>query len=115
MYSIYGREKGDRTVVQVDENSNGNQIKLASGETLGIGLSENRTTGYKWFLKSNGKVFTLVDDSFEPGQTPGEPGTHHWKFRAEQAGSASIELYYRRTWGEEKTPARTFKLTIRVS
>jgi predicted secreted protein len=106
---------GDRTVVQVDENSDGNQIKLASGETLDIGLSENRTTGYKWFLKSNGKVCTLVDDSFEPGQAPGAPGTHRWKFQAEQAGSGSIQLSYCRTWGEEKTPARTFKLTIRVS
>jgi predicted secreted protein len=115
MYSIYGRAIGDRTVVQVDENSNGDQIKLASGETLEIGLSENRTTGYKWFLKSSGKVCTLVDDGFEPGRAPGEPGTHRWKFRAEQAGSGSIQLSYHRTWGKEKTPASTFKLTVLVS
>src|ERR1700682_3173043 len=99
-------------MLQVDEKKNGNQIKLTTGETLEVCLSENRTTGHKWSLESSGDVCTLVNDTFEPAPAPGEPGTHRWKFRAEQAGSGSIQLSYSRTWGEKKTPARTFKLTI---
>ena len=106
---------GDRKVLQVDENSNGDQISLATGEMLEVCLSENRTTGYKWSLESGGDVCAVVNDKFQPGQAAGDPGNHCWRFRAERAGSASIELSYRRTWGEEKTPARTFKLTVRVS
>jgi len=102
-------------VVQVDENSNGDQIKVATGETLELCLSENRTTGYKWTLESSGDVCALVNDKFQPGQATGKPGNHCWRFRAERAGSSSIELSYRRAWGEEKIPARIFKLTLQVS
>ena len=102
-------------MVQVDEKSNGDHIKLATGETLEVCLSENRTTGYKWTLESNGEVCALVRDNVQPGHAAGEPGNHRWEFHAEQAGSGSIELSYRRAWGEEKTAARVFKLTVRVS
>ncbi len=102
-------------MAQVDEKSNGDQIKLATGETLEVCLSENRTTGYKWALESSGDVCSLVNDNFQPGHAAGEPGLHCWQFRAERAGGSSIELSYSRTWGEEKTPARTFKLTVQVS
>jgi inhibitor of cysteine peptidase len=102
-------------MVQADENSNGNQVDLPAGETLEVCLSENRTTGYKWTLESSGDVCALLNDTFQPSQGTGEPGNHCWRFRAERVGSGSIELSYRRAWGEDKAPARTFKLTVQVS
>jgi len=102
-------------MVQIGEESNGSRIDLPNGETLELCLSENRTTGYKWVLESSSDVCVLLNDSFQPGHAPGEPGKHCWQFRAERAGSGAIELSYRRTWSAEKAAARAFKLTIEVS
>lgn len=102
-------------MVQVDEKSNGTQITLATGETLEICLPENRTTGHKWFLESNSDVCASTTDNFQPGKATGEAGTHCWQFRAERAGSCNIELAYRRSWGKDETPARSFKLALQIS
>lgn len=101
---------------QVDESSDGKQIDVASGDTLEVRLQENRTTGHKWILESEGgAVCSQVSDAFEPGDAVGQPGTHVWVFRAEKQGSADITLAYRRPWEEKQTPVRTFTLHVRVS
>ena len=102
-------------MLQLDERSNGSEIKLASSDILEICLSENRTTGYRWLLESSGEVCVLLSDSFKPGHATGEPGEHCWKFRAERAGSGAIELSYRRTWSGEKAAAGAFTITLEVS
>ena len=101
-------------MIQINEQSNGTRIDLSKGHTLELCLSENRTTGYKWVLESSSDVCVLLNDSFQPGHASGEAGKHCWQFRAERAGSGAIELYYRRTWSEEKA-ARAFKITLEVS
>ena len=103
-------------MLQVDESSNGKQIDLPVGETLEVSLSENKTTGFQWvFEKSAKELLSLVKEEVEPGEKIGEPGIHRWLFRAEQAGSERIQLFYRRPWEEKEKPQRTFVLNIRVS
>ena len=102
-------------MLQLDEQSNGSEIKLATSETVEICLSENRTAGYTWVLESKSDVYVLLSDNFQAGHAIGEPGKHCWQFHAERAGSGAIELSYRRTWNEEKAAARAFKLTLEVS
>jgi predicted secreted protein len=103
-------------VKQITEDSNGTEIDLAAGETLEVRLQENRSTGFKWVLESAGeKVCALVGDAFEKGSAIGQPGTHRWEFRSEQAGSGTITLSYQRPWEEKQSPDRTFTLRVRVS
>jgi inhibitor of cysteine peptidase len=104
-------------VKQITEDSNGTEIDLAAGETLEVRLQENPSTGFKWVLESAGKgACALVGDAFENGGAiPGQPGTHRWEFRAEQAGSGTITLSYQRPWEEKQSPARSFTLRVRVS
>jgi predicted secreted protein len=102
-------------VRQISEESNGTEIDLAAGETFEVRLEENRTTGFKWVIKSSTGGIALVGDSFEKGEAIGQPGTHRWEFRAEQPGSGAITLSYQRPWEEKQAPARTFTLKIRVS
>ena len=103
-------------MLQVDESSNGKQIDLPVGETLEVSISENKTTGFQWvFDKSAKEMLSLVKEEVEPGGKIGEPGTHLWLFRAEQAGSERIELSYRRPWEEKEKPQRTFILSVRAS
>lgn len=101
---------------QIDESSDAKEIDLAIGETLEVRLQENRTTGHKWILESEGgPVCSLSRDAFEPGAAIGQPGNHLWEFRAEKTGSTDIKLSYRRPWEEKQTPVRGFTLHVRVS
>jgi inhibitor of cysteine peptidase len=106
-------------VKQITEESNGTEIDLATGETFKVRLEENRSTGYKWVLESSSKaaegVFALVGDSFEKGEAIGQPGTHRWEFRAQRAGSGTINLSYQRPWEENQSPARAFTLKVKVN
>ena len=71
----------------VDENSNGAIVELTVGEVLEIQLAENRTTGFRWHVQTDGTpVCQPVDDRFEsPSGPPGRGGTHTWQFRAGQS------------------------------
>lgn len=102
---------------KITEDSNGSEIDMAAGETLEVRLQENRSTGFKWVLESAGEgICALVGDAFENGGAiPGQSGTHRWEFRAEQAGSGTITLSYRRPWEEKQTPDRSFTLRVRVN
>jgi inhibitor of cysteine peptidase len=104
-------------MIRIAEDDNGRAVALIMGEELELSLAENRTTGYHW--KLNGKaepVCELVNDDFEAATgPPGSGGVHHWQFRAVQPGSGEIALQYRRPWGEDVAPARSYQVSIRVS
>ncbi len=84
------------------------------GETLEISLPENRTTGFRWEIVANGEPnCTIQDDRYEAGRSVGQGGKHFWRFQTRQAGSAEIQLLYRRPW-EKRKAAQTFTLHLRV-
>jgi len=82
---------------------------------LELALGENPTTGYSWELEETGApVCALRLSSFDaPSSGVGRGGTRRWLFEAVQVGVGHIALVYRRAW-EDKPPARTFRLTVRV-
>jgi len=103
-------------MVQLTENSDGGQIRLASGQIFEIALSENPTAGFRWKLIHSGEpVCILVGEKFSRGNRVGEPGLHYWQFNTQMAGSTRIELHYRRSWQEAKPPSKTFTLRIQIS
>jgi inhibitor of cysteine peptidase len=103
-------------MIQIDEQYNGREVSLAVGEMLEISLAENRTTGFRWDLKSKAEpVCILVKSTFEPAMgPPGRGGTHRWQFQAVRAGTAKIELEYRRPWEQNSPPGRTLKVNVQV-
>jgi len=103
-------------MVQVDRSANNTQIPLTVGQTVEISLSENPTTGYRWELKTAGEpVCAARGDSFDaPPPGIGKSGTRRWRFEAVAQGTGDIELAYRRAWEQDKPPAETFRLTVRV-
>ncbi|HXU40097.1 MAG TPA: protease inhibitor I42 family protein [Blastocatellia bacterium] len=104
---------------QITEDSNGTEIHLTAGETFEVRLEENRSTGFKWVIESPSEganeACSLAGDSFEKGKAVGEPGNHHWEFRADHAGSCTITLSYQRPWESGQSTPRSFKLNVRVS
>ncbi len=103
-------------MVQVDKNANNTETALAVGQTLEVSLAENPTTGFRWELKAAGEPACAPrGDTFDaPASGVGKSGTHHWRFEAVGKGTGNIELAYRRSWEQDKPPAETFKLTVRV-
>jgi len=99
----------------IDEADNGREVRVALGEIIELRLPENRTTGFKWIIKSSGEpVCGLLDDRFIAGEkTHGGGGTRQWRLRAVAAGTAHLELALSRSW-EGQPPARTFKITVRA-
>jgi predicted secreted protein len=98
----------------IDETANGRRIELPVGEALDVVLTGQATAGYRWKVISPGDpACVLVEDRFEAApRPPGAPGTHHFTFRAERAGNASIRLSYGRRW--EDAAARTFQVEVAV-
>jgi inhibitor of cysteine peptidase len=103
-------------MVQVDKSSNNSETKLAMGQILEISLAENPTTGFRWEVKAAGDPACAPrGDTFDaPATGVGKSGTHRWRFEAVAKGAGNIELAYRRSWEQDKSPAETFRLTVRV-
>jgi len=97
------------------EGNDGHEIELRVGDTFEIALTETRTAGFSWNIKSAGApVCSVLSDSFENKSTaPGKSGTHEWMFKVDGSGSATIELNYARQW-QKSAPARTYTLRIRA-
>jgi len=103
-------------MLELDEAGNGRTIDLALGDEFTVGLPENRTTGYRWEVRSRAAaVCDLASDEYQaPKPTPGAAGVHVWTFRATRPGAAELLLVYRRPWGEPSTPEKTFAVRIRA-
>lgn len=114
--SINVQEVNREANMHFNERDDGREIQISPGQTFEISLSETRTAGFRWIIKSSGEpVCRLVKDSFDnPSTTPGRSGTHQWTFMVDTPGAATIELAYRRQWLDESSPARTYTLRIRA-
>lgn len=101
--------------MRADETANGSEVRLTVGETFELVLAETRTTGHRWKVELDGTpTCRLEHDRFEaPRTTPGAPGRHTWTFTAVQAGVATIELAYARSFGSAEA-GRRFRLRVLV-
>ena len=103
-------------MLQFEEHATGNEIELNVGEKFEILLRENRTTGFRWSLISNGEpACKLLGDSFKitDGST-GKGGGHSWQFQAVQEGLGKIKLVYKRSWETERADTQSFSLGVRI-
>jgi predicted secreted protein len=101
-------------VIRVDERSNGSSVALTRGAELEVVLAENPGTGYRWHVSRDpAPRCVAAGDKFVPGNRPGAPGVHVWRWRAAQPGTAELAFELRRRW--ESKPARSFALRLIVS
>lgn len=105
------------TAVQLTADDNGGQVEVKAGEEFTVVLNGNPSTGYTWEAKDlDTTMFELVGDpefvSDSPGMV-GAGGTLTLTFKALQAGTATLNLVYHRSW-EDVDPINTFSVTITV-
>jgi inhibitor of cysteine peptidase len=101
-------------MIELDERANGTRVDVQRGHPVGLRLTENPTSGYRWRLDADGApALTVVHDRYEPPPrgTAGAPGHHAWRFFAAAVGSAEVRLSYSRAGG---AAARTLAFTVEV-
>jgi inhibitor of cysteine peptidase len=91
--------KESATAIRLTERDHRRKVRVRTGRRIELRLQENPTSGFRWRLVQAGEpVCSLLRSRFEPGSKPGQPGTQCWRFEIVAAGSARIELIYRRSW-----------------
>ena len=103
--------------MEYGEQADGRQIEAKVNQEFEIDLPEVRTAGYKWTIVKRGEpVLQLLEDTSQPNTAGvGGAGLHHWRFGAVAAGAGEIKVQYGRSWEEDREPARTFTLKVRVA
>ncbi|MGA1844255.1 MAG: protease inhibitor I42 family protein [bacterium] len=105
--------------MDLDSGDDGTTITVDVGDTISIVLESNVTTGYQWVLDTgelNTDVVSKKSNQYFPGNATGyivgAGGFEQWIFEAEDDGTTTIKLDYKRTW--ETTVQDTFEVTVTV-
>ncbi len=100
------------------------QVEVNVGDTFTISLDSNATTGFSWTEQaniSNSNILSQTAHEFIAPQSEnsetqivGAPGSEEWTFKANQIGTAKVNLSYDRPWTGGEKGARTFELIVVV-
>jgi len=103
--------------VELDAGNDEGSVTVAVGETIGITLKSNVSTGYSWDLDANQldpNIIIKVSDQYYQGESDliGAPGYEEWIFKAQAIGETTIKLDYKRPW--EATIVDIFWIDVTV-
>ena len=108
-------------LIAVNERNDGRQYTVKVGQTFGVSLASNPTTGYGWTISEtlDEKVLAPSDGNYLSVGDPNKPmmgqgGRTYWKFTALKAGQTELKMVYARPW-ESVQPAQTFTLKVMVN
>jgi predicted secreted protein len=109
-------DDADQTGVAITEP--GTSFEVEVGERFTIVLESNITTGYAWSLETEPPVdvVRLVEDRYVEPDTDlaGAPGHQELTFEAVGDGTASIELWYVRSFQDPPDPADRARFAVIV-
>ncbi|MPM08179.1 hypothetical protein SDC9_54491 [bioreactor metagenome] len=90
---------------------------LSVGDTAGVTLKGNPTTGYAWYYSfSTDGVLTETKNSYTPDSAlTGAGGTYVWNFKAVQPGKTTITFKYYRSWEGETSATAENTVTYNVT
>lgn len=93
-------------------------ITVKPGDDVLVALAQNQTTGFSWEVVGSGKsVLSLEGSAIRPPASAalGAGGEKMFAFKAQQSGSATVEIAYRRPWEKHVKPARVVTITVTVT
>ncbi len=106
----------------INEDANGQTIRLNKGDFLRVELDQNASTGYEWLVDriEPGKLTDMgTDYSYGANLPPGSGGTQWLCFQAVSAGTTTLRLIYRQPWDVNVTPDAygppDFEITIEIN
>jgi predicted secreted protein len=93
----------------------GDDITVDQGDEFVIALGSNPTTGYEWTAADNPDVTFVSSKQVNGSALPGAPSTQQLTFRADHAGSSTLELDYLRSFEPGVPPVKKAKFPVTVN
>ncbi|PXX64254.1 inhibitor of cysteine peptidase [Nocardia tenerifensis] len=110
----------DPAPVTATEADDGQERRVAVGQTLVVTLPANPSTGYMWQIAGldTNLLQAQGDPGFKPDPNvpvaPGSGGGSVWTFVGKAPGITTLSMDYLRPWEQGIEPAQKFSLTIKV-
>ncbi len=114
------RTSGAPEEVQLTDEQNGSDVRLAFGGTLTVALASNPSTGFSWSVTPPEPAGLEIEGEpryVPPGSTTpvvGAAGTQVFTFKAIAKGASQVTLTYARSFEPGAEGERTFKVTVNV-
>ncbi len=100
----------------------GTVVELEVGETAGLTLRENASTGFRWYLDIGDPVDPIVEVTFDeyvarpnPDRAVGVGGGRHWIFSAVRPGRITVTLTSTRGGPPSAGSSADLSFTVEVS
>ena len=105
------------STVTLSNADNARSIRVRTGDEIVVRLSENPTTGYRWFAERIDGPVTLESDSYAstPPVRIGSGGMRELRFRATAPGAARLELKHWQEWEGDSSVTERFAVDIAVT
>jgi len=108
----------DQKLVTVREKDNKLELSLPKDGILIVRLGVSPGTGFSWHIthSDRDRLKLLGDPVFEASEeaTPGLSEQQVFRFKALTAGPSVLKLAYRRGWEKDASPAKTFKIKVKI-
>ena len=114
---IMADEKESKQVTLIEKDNDTKQ-KLSRGDVLVVILETQPGTGYSWVIADREKdQLTLLGKVLldHPDKLPGGKTAQLFTFRAATVGTSDLVLHYKRPFGKDKEPAKTFKVKVTIA
>jgi inhibitor of cysteine peptidase len=114
-----GAELGERQVstITLTRADSGKVVETRAGDTLVVRLGENPTTGYQWAmetLNADEVVLQNVEYLRAGDAAVGGGGERRFTFKAQRAGTATVQLKLWRVWEGDASIVERFTVMIQV-
>jgi len=105
-----------RTSVTLVEEDDGKSLDLRVGESIGLRLHENASTGYRWAFEARDEAAVDVLEEGYAGRPSavGSGGFVQWTLHARAPGTTHIKLKLWRVWQGDSSVRKRFELTLNI-
>ncbi|AQH03964.1 hypothetical protein A9R05_33890 (plasmid) [Burkholderia sp. KK1] len=102
-----------RTITEADR---GAVVEMRAGEQLAVCLNENPSTGFRWALDGETRLFDIEDNRYTAASANlGSGGQTCWFLRAKGAGQETVAFKLWRHWEGDKSIAKRFDFTASIA
>ena len=118
-YGVSG-DKGSgmgRKEMTLTRGDNGKTIEVQAGDNVVVRLEENPTTGFVWAIdQDNDDILPLQNSDYTmaPSAGIGGGGQRSLTFKAQKAGTVSLQLKLWREWEGDRSITERFFVTVQV-
>ena len=101
-------------MTSLTEADDGRSVDLRVGETVGVTLPENATTGYRWAIDRIDPGIVEANEAKPryPSDQTGSAGRVTFAFKATKAGSGEVVLKYWRHFEGDASVTKRFRIRL---